>query len=249
MLRVSLRSFTAAALALCVCAPHARSQQGEPPLLTVNGEAQIRIVPDEVILTLGVETSEKDLRVSKSRNDERVKRVLALGREFGIDPKLIQTDHISVEPWYRHGSDRPESLEYRVRKTVIVTLREVPKFEDLLSRALEAGATHVHGVQFRTTELRRHRDAARSLAVKAAREKAEALAAELGQRVGRAYRVYESGGGWYSDYGAGWSHRWAGGAAQNSSQFAGGQVAPLDGAIALGQITVNAAVSVSFRLD
>src|SRR5262245_32977077 len=38
--------------------------------ISVNGEAEIRVVPDEVILTLGVETFNKILKAAKNLNDE-----------------------------------------------------------------------------------------------------------------------------------------------------------------------------------
>src|SRR5437763_7217059 len=107
-----------------------RAQEGrEPPLITVTGEAEVLVVPDEVIISLGVETSQKELGAAKSENDERVKRVLALAREFSIDPKHLQTDYITVEPWYRSNIQVPENLEYRVRKSIVVTLKETAKFE------------------------------------------------------------------------------------------------------------------------
>jgi uncharacterized protein YggE len=233
-------------LSASICA---QAQDGrEPPLITVTGEAEVLVVPDEIIISLGVETSQKELGAAKSENDERVKRVLALAREFSIDPKHLQTDYITVEPWYRRGADVPQSLEYRVRKSIVVTLKDTAKFESFLSRALEVGATHVQGVQFRTTELRKYRDQARAMAIKAAREKAAALAGELGQKIGRAYKIYESGGGWYSPYGSGWFNNYGRGMMQNATQEAGGG-SSADGTIALGQIRVTASVSVGFLLE
>ncbi|MDQ3817672.1 MAG: SIMPL domain-containing protein [Acidobacteriota bacterium] len=228
----------------------ARAQEGrEPPLITVTGEAEVLVVPDEVIISLGVETSQRDLGAAKSENDARVKRVLALTREFSIDPKHVQTDYITVEPWYRRGTDVPQSLEYRVRKSIVVTLKDTAKFETFLSRVLEVGVTNVQGVQFRTTELRKYRDQARAMAIKAAREKATALAGELGQKIGRAYRISESGGGWYPPYGFSSYYGYGRGMMQNVSQEAGGGAASTDGAVALGQIRVTASVSVGFLLE
>lgn len=232
-------------LLTCAGAQEANS----PPLITVSGEAEVRVVPDEVVLTLGVETSSKNLAESKAQNDERAKRVLALGREFGIEARHMQTDYIAVEPWHRDSGQKLETLEYRVRKTIVLTLRETAKFEDLLSRALEAGATHVHDVQFRTTELHKYREQARALAIRAAREKAVALASELGQKIGRAYRVMEYGGGWFSPYGAWWGGRYSGGLPQISVEGGGGGLGSGEGAFALGQITVTAHVTVSFLLE
>ena len=218
------------------------------PLITVTGEAEVRVIPDEIILSLGVETSDKSLDRSKAQNDERVKRVLALGPAMEIDPKQIQTGYIGIEPWYR-VYNQVESLEYRVRRSIAITLKDTTKFESLLSRALEAGVTNVHGIQFRTTELRKHRDAARALAIKAAKEKAEALAAELGQKIGKAFRISEYGSGWSSPYG--WWGSFGGNATNNAVQnsISSGAGVSSDGTLALGQITVTASISVSFLLQ
>jgi uncharacterized protein YggE len=223
-------------------------QEPNLPLITVTGEAEIRVIPDEIILSLGVETSDKSLDRSKAQNDERVKRVLALGPAMGIDPKHIQTGYIGIEPWYR-TYNQLESLEYRVRRTIGITLKDTAKFESLLSRALEAGVTNVHGIQFRTTELRKHRDAARALAIKAAREKADALAGELGQKIGKAFRISEYGSGWSSPYG--WWGSMGGNASSNAIQnsVSSGSGGSSEGTLALGQITVTASISVSFLLQ
>jgi uncharacterized protein YggE len=218
------------------------------PMVTTNGEAEIRVIPDEVIVSLGVETSNKLLGLSKNQNDERVKRIMAVAAKLGVDAKYIQTDFINVEPWHRRGQEYPESLEYRVRKTLAITLKETSKFETLISQALEAGATNIHGVQFRTTELRKHRDAARALAIKAAHEKAVALATSLGQRVGKPYRISESGSGWYSPYGWWSGYGYGRGMTQNVIQNSG-EAASTDGTLPLGQISITANVSVSFMLE
>ena len=148
-------AFFMLAFPMCVSAQfYGAAQESNVPLITVTGEAEVRVVPDEINLSLGVETTDKNLERSKSENDERVKRVLALGPTFGIDPKQIQTGFISIEPWYR-VYNQVESLEYRVRRSIAITLKDTTKFEGLLSRALEAGVTNVHGIQFRTTELRK----------------------------------------------------------------------------------------------
>ncbi|MFN2499018.1 MAG: SIMPL domain-containing protein [Pyrinomonadaceae bacterium] len=131
-----------------------------------------------------------------------VKKLLTLTKDLSIDPKYVQTDFISIEPWQHELRDenRTTRLEYRVRKNIAVTLSDVAKFEELLTRALEGGVNHVHGIQFRTTELRKHRDHARQMAIQAAKEKATLLAGKLGRQVGPAIRISEYGGGWYSPY-------------------------------------------------
>jgi uncharacterized protein len=221
----------------------------EPRRVTVTGEAEVRVVPDEVILTLGVETWDKNLNLAKSRNDEIVKRVIALAGNYGIEPEHVQTDYFGVEPRYRDGYyEERDFIGYFVHKTIVITLHDLSRFEDLLSEALQAGVNYVHGIDFRTTELRQHRDQARALAIQAAKEKAVALSGELGQNVGDPLTIQEEQSGWWSSYGAWWGSRWGGGMTQNVIQEVGGASALADSSVAPGQIEITARVTVSFEL-
>src|ERR1700738_4120578 len=172
--------FTFIAPALSVAAQNPR------PTIDVQGSAEVKVVPDEVFILFGAETSDPDLKLAKSQNDERVKKLLALTKELKIDPRYVQTDFISIEPWEHDLGNQRGQTEFRIRKNIAVTLRDVTKFEELLSRALEGGINHVHGIQFRTTELRKYRDQAREMALQAAQEKAALLAGKLGRQVGPA---------------------------------------------------------------
>lgn len=217
--------------------------------ITVTGDADVRVVPDEVVITLGVETWDKDLTVAKKSNDSRVEKVLAVTQEFGIDAKHVQTEYINIEPRYRFEYEKSEFIGYFVRKTIVVTLKDISKFEDLLTRFLEAGANYVHGVEFRTTELRKYRDQARALAIKAAQEKATALAEGIGLKVGKPTGIHEDQTGWWSSYNSWWGERWGSQMAQNVVQNAGDAPSTIEGGFAPGQIRVNARVTVSFELE
>lgn len=218
-----------------------------PRVVTVNGHAEIRVVPDEVILALGVETFDPDLATAKAHNDERMSAVIEAAESLDIAREHIATEHVGIEPIYRYESARREFLHYQVRKTVTITLRDVDRFEALLSAVLEAGANHVHGVEFRTTELRKHRDRARGLAMVAAKEKAEDLARELGESVGRVRSIQEGYTPWWSSYGSWWGRR-GGGMTQNVIQTAGPGGGGTAGPTTPGQIAIDARVTVSFEL-
>jgi uncharacterized protein YggE len=226
-----------------------QSTSQETGTITVTGDAEVRVVPDEVLLTLGVQTWDKNLDKAKRQNDEIVADVLALTAEYGIAPEHVKTDYISIEPRYRNGYYEPSDfIGYFVQKTIVITLRDLARFEDLLTASLDAGVNFVHGVQFRTTELRQHRDEARALAIQAAQEKAMALAGELGQQVGEPASIREESSSWWSGYNAWWSSRWGNAVAQNVIQEIGGSGLGSDSSVAPGQINVNARVSVTFEL-
>ena len=236
-------------LALAAWVENQPASQGSR-VITVTGNAEVRVIPDEVILTLGVETWNKNMATARGQNDQIVAKVLALATQYGIAPEHIQTDYVSIEPRYRDGYyEERDFIGYFVHKTIVLTLRDLSKFEDLLAASLDAGVNYVHGIEFRTTELRTHRDEARALAIRAAQEKAEALAGELSQKVGEPITIQEVQSGWWSGYNAWWGSRWGGGAAQNVIQESGGVAALTEGSLAPGQISVNAQVSVTFALQ
>jgi hypothetical protein len=101
----------------------------------------------------------------------------------------------------------------------------------------------MHGLDFRTGELRKHRDEARRLALQAAREKATHMAGVLGQTIGRPLRIIEttegrSGSQQFRD----WSSN------SNVSFIEPGDSVTSD-TFAPGTIIVKAGVSVEFELQ
>lgn len=213
--------------------------------ISVPGDADIKVAPDQVLLTLSVVTVEKSVSKSKAVNDERVAKTLAVLKKAGIAEKDLQTDQISIEPVYDNGSSYGKAKDpdgYQTSKSITVLLREVSKFEGLLAAVLEAGTNRVQGITFQTSELRKHRDAARSLALKAAKEKAEAMAKEYGMKVGKARLIAESSSGWSGPMAL------RGNVMQNAMQSAGGAFEGSE-SFAAGQIAIHASVTVTFDLE
>ena len=221
----------------------------EPRTVTVTGEAEVKVVPDEVIVVFGVESIHKELAEVKKTNDQRVRNVLAAVQAAGVLSKNVQTDYINIEPDYRSSdSSAPKIVGYIERTTIVVTLTDLTKFEKLLTSTLEEGAEHVHSVDFRTTPLRKYRDQARALAIQAAKEKAVALAGELGQKVGRPHSIREGQSGWWSSYRSWWGRGYQM-ASQNVVQNASGGGSNQGGALAPGTLSVRADVTVTFELE
>lgn len=239
-------------LALAVTALSASpafSQQVVPPQISVSGSAEVKVEPDEIYLRLGVETRDASLDVAKKQNDERVARALAFLKSKDVPGKNVQTDFVTIDQTYDENYSRTRVAVYVVRKSIEVKLTDIKSFESILAGLLNSGVNNVHGMEFRTSELRKHRDAARAMAVRAAREKADDLAAELGVKRGRVYSVSaHDGGGWWSS-GSGWGARYSGAMHQNAMLEAGGPGETGESTLSLGQISVSASVQVSFLID
>jgi uncharacterized protein YggE len=217
-----------------------------PPLITVSGQAEVRVQPDEVVFTLGVESVDKDMLAAKKRTDDSVREVLAIAKKNNVKPEDVQTSYISVQPKYntddleyeQRRTVKREFVGYQVSKTIAVILRDISRFDALLSDVLKAGVTRLSNVEFRDSKIRQHKDQARAMAIKAAQEKANLLAREIGQSIGPAYSISESGAIPYANV------------TQNVAGIAGrASEAESESAIAPGTISVTAQVTVSFKLN
>jgi len=220
-------------------------------LVTVSGQAEMRVPPDQVVFTLEVESVDKDVLAAKKKTDESVKAVFAIAKDNHVKSDDVQTSYISVEPKYNtddleYGDERRSVkrifLGYAVSKTIAIRLSDISRFDPLLSDVLRAGVTKVRNVEFRDSQIRKHKDQARAMAIKAAQEKASLLAREIGQTIGPAHSITEGTVGRYI----------AGGVLnQNSTSVISGDLSAgeSESAIAPGLISVTAQVTVSFRLQ
>lgn len=246
-MKTHFRSLVVATLCVASVARSLAQVQAPPPTISVSGTAEIKVAPDEAVLSVGIETRDPVLLNAQKENDERATRALKFLREQGVAEADIRTDYVHIETYYDHNKSRTTVDGYHARKGMEVRIRKLEKFETILSGLLANGVNRIGGVSFHTSELRKHRDHARQLAVRAAREKADALASELGARRGKVHQITENSGGGYWNGMSSWSNRIV---SQNVSYNAAGPTGDsAEGAVSLGQISVSAAVQVTFLLE
>jgi uncharacterized protein len=175
------------------------------PAITVSGKAEIHVAPDEVVFSLNVTKTNKDLQIAKRLNDESVAKILELTKRFSVLPQNIKTDYISVQMKYESVRNAKTKIfdedgdeigkrifkGYEVSKTVTIRLTDISRFEDFFDEILKTGLSEVNSVKFETSKLRENRDKVRELAMKAAKEKATAMAAAIGQTIGKAITIFE----------------------------------------------------------
>ncbi len=214
----------------------------KPREITVRGVAEVVVPPDYVEVHTRVVTLDKDLNKSQAENDEQVKAVLDLVRKMGIAPDDVSTGYTSLGPKEHRVRDQaPVFLGFEATKSITVKLRDLSKYETLISGMLEVGVNRISSVSFRSSEELEKRKQARVLAIKAAREKAEYLAAQLGQKLGQPLWVAEfrrETPGMPGSSNVAYAYAREGEAEPDSEQ----------GTIAPGSITIRAQVEASFEL-
>jgi len=212
-----------------------------PPLVNVSGTGEVKVEPDEIMLNLAVDVRDKSLEQARKQNDQKVASILNYLKKYGVEPKHVQTAYMTVQPIYNHSSFSQAAPDfYTTQKTISVLVKKVDKFDELLTGIYQAGANRIDGIEFRTSELKKHREQARKLAIQAAKEKAVQLTSELGTKAGRVYAITErtAGGNYPMPY-------------RVMNQMA--ESASMDAAsgptIAGGQITISSTVEASFVIE
>ena len=220
--------------------------------IQVSGTAAVNVIPDRVLIQLGVQSNATTPQRVEAVNSATINKMIRALKALGVEEKDIVTDWYVIEPIY----DDSNSLTiegYRIHNIVAVTLRDISKVNKVIVASLNAGANQVVNVEFYLSNLRKYRDQARDLAMKAAQEKARDLAVAAGAQTGCVMSVNENtwsyyNGGWYGWYGQS-QNLWTQNTVQNAAP-AGGENSALaeGGPVNLGQISVRAEVSASFSM-
>ncbi|MBK9927201.1 MAG: SIMPL domain-containing protein [Anaerolineales bacterium] len=221
--------------------------------IQVSGVAVVNVTPDRALIKLGVQSNGKSAKEAQTKNSATISQVVKALKALGIDSKDIATDWYTIEPLYE-DYDSLNIKGYRIYNIVEVTMRDASKANDAIVAAFQAGANQVVDVQFYTSELRKYRDQARDMAMKAAREKADALSTAAGTGVSCILTInentqsnfYYGGWGWYG-YGSN-QNLMTQNSVQNIAPSGGASSTLDDGPLNAGQISIRAEINASFGL-
>lgn len=219
----------------------------------VSGTAVVNVSPDRALVQLGVQSNGKTPEEVQARNATSIRNVIKALQKMGVESKDISTDRYVIEPLYQ-DYDSLHIKGYRIYNVVAITLRDVDTTSNVIAAAFQAGANQVVNVEFYTSELRKYRDQAREMAVKAATEKAAALAQSAGANADCVLSIQENTWSYFN----GWNW-WSGGQNQNlwtqnavqniaPSPSAGSSATDENGPVSTGMISIRAEVSATFAI-
>jgi len=163
------------------------SQQAEPRLVTTTGHGSVTAVPDEAVVTAGVNTRAATAASALAQNAETMQKVIdALKGAGGTD---LQTEEVSLYP---QTDDNGAVTGYSAQNTVTAKSK-IAGAGGLVDAAVGAGANTVDGPSLDVSDRDAlYRDALKQ-AVADARAKAQALADAGGFTVGGVFTASEQG--------------------------------------------------------
>jgi uncharacterized protein YggE len=161
--------------------------------ITVTGTGAVSGTPDQLMLSMGVQTSDATVSAALQQANRAVRAVTAALARSGVRRSDIQTSGLSIQPQYAGNSALPTG--YGVSESIAVTLRRLATAGTQISDAVRAGgdATEVGGVSLDMSDTSSLLAAARARAVADARTKAAQYARALGRSVGPVVSMSEQG--------------------------------------------------------
>lgn len=169
-------------------------EAGRNQIITTGG-GRIEVAPDQATITVGAQAQ----RPTAAEAIAEVNRVAAQAAErlraLGVRPDAIRTASVQVVPVYSTPRDgaAPQVTGYRAASMLTVTLNDLALVGRSIDAAIGVGANVVHGLTFGLRDPSRARNDALAMAVREAREKADAIAQAAGLRITGIERIVEEG--------------------------------------------------------
>jgi uncharacterized protein YggE len=154
----------------------------------VDGSATVRMPPDRVSFSVGVETLHANVSEAFRANGRKVEAVLAALKAKGVQPKELQTSDLEISS---RNPDGTPVRGYRVTNRVTVTRESAAAVGELIESAIGAGANEANQLSFFLADPGAAQKRGLELAFASAHAKAETLAALAKQPLGEALCVSE----------------------------------------------------------
>jgi uncharacterized protein len=178
---------------------------GEPPArtITVSGSGTLTLSPDVAHVGLGITASRPTVEAARTEAARVMSAIIAAARAKGVAEKDIRTSGVSLSPQY--GPDcssyapsgsacaKPGTIVgYTMNEQVDVTVRDLGVVGAVVDAATAAGATNVNGIAFEVDDPSKAETDARLAAIRAAHDKADAMARAAGVSLGQVISISET---------------------------------------------------------
>lgn len=157
--------------------------------ISVSGEGKVKVVPDQVSITVTAETKGNNTKDVKKQNDQKIEAVLKFIKKMNLAPADYKTQRVSLNPQYDYENKKHS---YNATQTIEIVLKDLSKYDELMEGLVDQGINRIDSVVFESSKLAQYQSEARKLAMKEAKLKAEDYVSVLGQKVGRAIIISDN---------------------------------------------------------
>jgi uncharacterized protein YggE len=124
------------------------SSVDKPKRIRVSGEGKIRVMPNQVILTINVSFTKPRMVDAVRQTQETVDSVLLILEQFGKKSFDIKTSSISANKDYEYVNNTNKFIGYEAQQTIDFVLNDISKFTEVTGKLLETKINSISQIQF-----------------------------------------------------------------------------------------------------
>ncbi len=186
-------------LVAAACAAPIAGTAQEKRVVTVSGEGEVTRVPDLAKVSFGVSVQSATSAEALAQASGATALVLAAMGGAGIATEDILTSGVSLSARYDYDEYGNQvggtPVGYIAMVDFWVTCRDLDQLGALLSKAVEAGANRMNGIEFALQDRQAALEEARAMAVRDAKARAQLYVETAGDSLGELQSLSEIGGG------------------------------------------------------
>jgi uncharacterized protein len=210
--------------------------------LSTTAEGKVKIVPDTVIISAGVEVRTRPSQdIAYTDMNTSISKVKEILKSQGIEEKNIQTSQLYASPEYNYdeGKQVPNGYMANTTLTIRVEKKDQTVTNNLLDAIAKVENIRINGVDYDLADKERVYTEARKLALEKARTKADEMARVAGVTITGVASITESTNNYPVPM-----------MAQNyrSMDMAGTEAKSGSTDVSLGQLEYTASVSVAYEI-
>ncbi len=166
--------------------------------VTIIGRGEVEYKPDMALVNLGVQI-DKAATPENALNqlNEKMSKIIESIKALGIPEENIKTKEYNLYPHYEYKDGASNVTGYSANQQLSIKIKDISENSAMpnkvISEASREGANQILGVNFEVSSVNNLKQQARILAIKDAREKAEAMAKAAGiKKLKKVIGWYES---------------------------------------------------------
>jgi len=192
---IMLKHLFATTLIALNVAAHSAAQvtppAASPSVIVTTGQGTVKQPPDRAWVTIAAESRAKTAQEAQRMNADAMKAVNDRIKAAGIPADAIQTSGYNLQPEFDWAGGKQTLRGYLAHNQVTVRVDDISKAGDVIGAAVASGASNVGNVRLDLKDRDAAERQALQLAVRDARQRAEALASGGNVSIDKIIRIEE----------------------------------------------------------
>jgi uncharacterized protein YggE len=110
-------------------------EQKQVPMINVAGEGKVKVAPDQVVISVSIETKGTRAEDVKRENDKKMDGILKFIKKSNIASEDFQTQRVALNPNYDYEKKK---YSYIASQTVQIVVKDLSKYDVLMEGLVRA---------------------------------------------------------------------------------------------------------------